>query len=611
MVENEVLMNSGVRFGNASLIRWCVPALLGLVACGGGDGSHSNAGHDGGPAHSSSGGPASSSGGVNAHEGPDGGFDAGPVMTPINLPSNPVTMPLTAADCSGTIYSVASDSDIDAVHWSALRPGDCVNITKGTTPYTRKFCLSTAATAAAPLIVHGVTDASGNRPVFDFGASTTTTAPDCDKVFDSSSQYDLETEGGIVITGPQFTSSDPTYNPPPPSFVHVENLELHDANAGGTFTGLTGAQMTYDGLASGVYVQLGTDLLVDNCVIYDCTYGIFTQAKDDTLAGATQRMTIQSNRIYGCGTAGGDLTHNLYIQSTNPVVQGNYFGQTRPMSLGSTYKSRSSGEVFRYNYVVASARALDFVQSENDDMGILIQPDYGQDYVYGNIIVNDMSTPNGAAVVPIHYGGDNLGEDNNATQSMTVEGTCSSCVPPGQYRSHLFFYDNLFWSNAGMGLVDIFEPSLQSTEVYVWNNIFSLNGAAYYSWLEYAGTVNLLGNNLANVISGGMVYNSDDDSYLALWGASEGTDTLFKVVKDPAGMLLTASPAFVGPTTYNFHLMATSPAIGQGTHVPASLPATTPGYGRLTSLPVNEEPLMETNGLVPRATTADLGPEEP
>src|SRR5262249_12632879 len=141
--------------------------------------------------------------------------------------SNPVTVALTSAQCSGKIYAVSSDADVDAVPWSALRAGDCVNINYRATPYTHKFCLSAAATAAAPVVVHGVTNASGNRPVFDFGAPTTTTAPDCGKVFNSASAYNLETEGGIVITSPQFPSSDPTFNPPKPSFVHVQNLELH------------------------------------------------------------------------------------------------------------------------------------------------------------------------------------------------------------------------------------------------------------------------------------------------------------------------------------------------------------------------------------------------
>lgn len=532
---------------------------------------------------------------------------------PMPTPSDPVTVPLTSAECSGKIHAVASDADLDAVPWASLKGGDCVNIQRTATPYTHKFCLAAAATAAAPVVIHGVTDASGRRPEFDFGAATARTAPDCAKVFDVESQYDLETEGGIVITGPQFPSSNPTYNPPKPSFVRVENLDLHGATSDAQFTNLAGQKVPYEDLASAVYVQLGADITIQNCLLHDSNYGIFTQAKDDTLAGATERLTVRSCRVWGNGRANDYLTHNFYVQSTNPLIEGNYIGQTRPGSEGSSYKSRSSGEIFRFNYVVASARALDFVHSENDEQGILIQPDYGQAYVYGNIIVNDATTPYGAANVPIHFGGDNLGEDNEAAQQQTVEGSCAGCVPKGTYRSHLFFFSNLFWSSAGesdTGTVSIFEPSLQSTQVFAWDNLFSLHGSAYYSWLQHAGTVNVLGHNLAEVESGGKIFDCQNDAKEALWGGNKPVDTLFAVKLDPAGKLISAAPGFLSPGKLDFHLTPGAAAIGQATGVPASLPSNTPGYAKLSSLPVNQEPLMQTNGMAARASANDLGPEE-
>jgi hypothetical protein len=553
-------------------------------------------------------------GGTAARDTPgtDGSRSAGAgglVMSPtLAALSNPVTTPLTSTQCKGKIYAVAADADIDAVPWSSLAPGDCVNVARRATPYTHKFCLRTAATAAAPVVVHGVTDASGNRPQFDFGATGTTTAPDCAKVFKTSSPYSLEPMGGIVITGPQSPSSDPTYNPPKPSFLRVENLELQGATSARQFKSLTGASLTYSTLASGVHVQLGTDITVDNCVIHDNDYGVFTQAKDDTLAGATERLTVRNSRVYGNGRTNDYLAHNFYVQSTNPVIEGNYIGQTRQGSQGSSYKSRSSGEIFRFNYVVASARALDFVHAENSNQGVRIQPDYGVAYVYGNIVVNDANTPNGASIVPIHFGGDNLGEDNQATQSKTVEGTCSGCVPPGAYRSHLYFYSNLVWSNAPKGLVSVFEPALQSTKVHAWDNIFSLHGAAYYSWVQYAGTLELLGRNLAEVQSGAKVYDSTNDAYLALWGVAKGTNTLFVVKRDPNGALINAPAGFVSTT--DFDLTTTSAAIGKATGVPASLSTSLPGYAKLASLRVNQEPRMQTNGTAARASAKDLGPEE-
>lgn len=144
--------------------------------------------------------------------------------------------------------------------------------------------------------------------------------------------------------------------------------------------------------------------MIENNVIYDNGFGLFTMAKDGVLSEACKRLVLRNNRIYGNGVNGSYLEHNVYMQSTNPIVEGNYFGQVRAGSQGSTYKSRSSGEVFRYNYVEASARAIDFVHSEDQAAGIAAQPDYGTDYIYGNIIVNDHNLPNGGAYEPIHYG---------------------------------------------------------------------------------------------------------------------------------------------------------------------------------------------------------------
>jgi hypothetical protein len=526
--------------------------------------------------------------------------------------SNPATTALTSADCSGTIYNVSSDSDIDALHWSKLAAGDCVNINYAT--YTHKFCLMAPGTASAPVIINGVTDASGNRPNFDFGAATATTAPDCVHVFSTSAQYNLETEGGVVITGSQVNgSSDPVYSSlPPPSFIQVQNLELHGSYQNNQYKNLLGNSVAYDGLASGVYIQNGHDFLIDNCIIYDNNYGIFTQSKDDDLSGAVQNLTVRASRVYGNGVVGNDGIHNFYVQGTNPVIEGNFIGQVRAGALGSSYKSRSSGEIFRFNYVVASARALDFVHSENNDQGVPKQPDYGQDYVYGNIIVDDDSTPNGGCPSPLHYGGDNLGEDNMNAETSTVEGTANG-PPVGAYRSHLFFFNNLVWMNLESGIASVFALSLKSTNAYAWNNIISLNGTARYTWVLDSGTLNLLGNNLVNVQTA--IYNANPVAQVEYEGGAPANyiDTDYQVNTDASGQLLTASPNFVGPATYNFALAAGSPAIDQGTGTPASLSASTPGYGTLSSLPVNREPLMQTNGMSPRTVDGaapDLGPEE-
>lgn len=74
---------------------------------------------------------------------------------------------------------------------------------------------------------------------------------------------------------------------------------------------------------------------------------------------------MRNSRVYGNGVVGSYYEHNFYVQAHMPVIEGNYIGEVRAGSEGSSYKSRSSGEVFRYNYVVSSTRAMDWVYSED------------------------------------------------------------------------------------------------------------------------------------------------------------------------------------------------------------------------------------------------------
>ena len=136
-------------------------------------------------------------------------------------------------------------------------------------------------------------------------------------------------------------------------------------------------------------------------------------------------------------------------------------------------------------------------------------------------------------------------------------------------------------SSSDSNITSLFDLSLESSSAYAWNNVFALSGASTYSWVEYAGNLHLLGNNLAFVQGGGKVYASHPDAFKGLSGSTEGNDTLFAVTTDAGGALLTTDPAFVGPTTYDFDLSASSPAVDKGTGVPSSLASSTAGYGKL------------------------------
>ena len=64
-------------------------------------------------------------------------------------------------------------TSIGAVPWESLEPGDTVLIHARPEPYAEKWVLGRRGTAAAPITVRGVKDASGNLPVI-VGENATT-----------------------------------------------------------------------------------------------------------------------------------------------------------------------------------------------------------------------------------------------------------------------------------------------------------------------------------------------------------------------------------------------------------------------------------------------------
>ncbi|MCC6522922.1 MAG: right-handed parallel beta-helix repeat-containing protein [Polyangiaceae bacterium] len=554
--------------------RWVAlgAALFLAAACSGTD-ETGGTGGAGATATGGSGATATGGGGSGA----TGGGGSGPAPTV----SDPVTTRRVGSHDTYDVGPGQPYEEPDTVPWGALVAGDVVNIHHRATPYAWKLCLRGQGTPSDPIVVHGVTDASGNRPVFDFNGART--ASGCNPggaadIFDTASVWSLEDYAGFIVRA---GVSDPYgYKP---AWIVIANLELTGAAPGNSFVSLTGATTPYIGSPAGIWLQPSADVLLENNVIHDHGFGFFTMAKDATLEAACERITVRSNRVYGNGVVGSYYEHNLYVQSTNPVVEGNYFGLTRAGSLGSTYKSRSSGEIFRYNWVEASARAIDWVYSEDQTPGIATQSDYGVDYAYGNVVVNDCSLGN-CAGAPIHYGGDNLGEQDDTTNLF---------VPTTPYRSHLFFYANTVVNRLDSGdswRTAVFDLSERATRVDAWDNLFYFAGTSNYSWVQSSGDVALGGTNLA---FGATVADASDLALAVNYTVTVGT-------------LLMADPLFVAPGSFDFGLGAGSGAIDQATGVPAGI---TPDAG-YAQIPVALAPVQQRNGLVARTlhgAALDLG----
>jgi len=499
---------------------------------------------------------------------------------PDSVESDPVTAPLVGSHATYDVGPGQELEDPGQVPWGALEAGDVVNIFFREEPYRTKFCLRARGTAAEPVVVNGVTDAWGNRPRFDLDGART--AAGCnpgggDDVFDTSSVWSLEDYGGIVIR--PGVADEWNFRP---GFLEIRNLELHGARPGAPFTDIEGRASAYNESPAAIWMQPSTDVLLQNNVIHDSAFGVFTMAKDGVLSGACERVTLRGNRIFGNGVVGSYLEHNVYMQAANPVVEGNFLGVLRDGADGATYKSRSSGEVFRYNYVESSLRAIDWVYSEEQEDGIAAQDDYGVDFAYGNIIVNDCDLGQCAAF-PIHYGGDNLGEQADSAWLFH----------PGEaYRSHLYFFHNTFVSlvdEEEMWRVAVFDLSERGTRVDAWDNVFYLGGNAHHAWLETAGDLHLQGRNL--------VHGDPEDA----------TDHALAVnyTVTVEGELIDADPEFAAVHDHDFTPRSDSPACGEAAGLPDGLDPDE----SYVDLPIRRQPRMGSNGIGERGAD-DLGAVE-
>src|SRR5690606_30629501 len=89
----------------------------------------------------------------------------------IKQPCSPVTLPISGRR---TFDILPGQKDtLDSVAWACVRRGDVVNIFHQPTPYKAKIGLRSVGTNTEPIVINGVTDAEGNRPVISFSGART------------------------------------------------------------------------------------------------------------------------------------------------------------------------------------------------------------------------------------------------------------------------------------------------------------------------------------------------------------------------------------------------------------------------------------------------------
>jgi hypothetical protein len=310
----------------------------------------------------------------------------------------------------GSRYDVCAScrySELTTVPWNTLSAGSVVNIFYRTEPYRTKIALRVSGTRAKPIILNGVIDGAGHRPVISGDGAVTARSNANSGIYqDEHPEYG---EGLALILIKRSQATDPFgYKP---KFIQIRNLELRNTYSR-SFTAQNGQIKQYSKSVAGIWADVVEDLTIDNVIVTDHAFGIFINNRNGggmVDAETSRHLTVRNSQIFGNGRVGSYFEHNLYLQGVGCSVEGNTIGALRDGASGSSYKDRCSGSVIRNNIITCAARCLDLVHDESGspkvrDTPTDTAPDYDISIVTGNKITSSQS------ISCLHFGGDNLGE---------------------------------------------------------------------------------------------------------------------------------------------------------------------------------------------------------
>jgi hypothetical protein len=475
---------------------------------------------------------------------------------------------LTGSHATYNVGPGQTYTTLTTVPWLSLQPGDVVNIYYQATPYATKIGLQAVGTAAQPIIINGVTDANCDRPIITGENAVESTDSISAGFWATSAGSVVEPEGVIVfVWGP--TQAYATLQ----SYITIQNVEVTGGKGTNTYTNHSGSVVHYDTSgASGIYGVAVQYLTIQYDTITGNDEGVFLNSQDS--ARTSYYITLRGNDIYANGLVGSYLEHNIYVQGVRSLYEGNYIGAEIVGAQGSSLKDRSSGPVIRNNYIVASARAIDLVDTQDSPV-VLDDPLYNYGWVYGNVIVDDCSL-NICSTDLIHWGGDSSGNQ-----------ACSS----NYHNGPLFFYfntvvvENIPEAGTRMGIFDM--PCNQQSVDAADNIIeFNLTGANDVFELGICcGTVNLVDTNW---ITTGYVGSGENGEAVTL---------------NKTGTVITGTNPLLNA---DFTLSATSgsPVVGQGILYPTSVPD---AAATVTTLQPTGEYADTVIGIVARPNVNDLG----
>lgn len=404
-----------------------------------------------------------------------------PAFNPALYSQNGCSTALTGKHATYNVGPNEQYKELTDVPWLRLVAGDVVNIFYRATPYATLIGLRAQGTADAPVTINGVTDSACNRPVLT-GVNAVQAADAKAANFGS----DIQGSGIFKIHRSPNDASD-TYKA---GYIAIKNLKMVGARAGNYYYNYANVRTAYDNFTSAIFAVRVDHLLVENSEIMDNGNGMFVNTRGITPIDFSSNVILRGNRIEGNGYMTDDHEHGTYIEARRVLYEGNYYGPARG---GAALKDRSSGTVVRYNKIVAGARALDLVDSDEEYVSnIFTDPLYNSAWVYGNVIVNDFASTEGFSIRLVHWGFD---QDAARCRNGRLYFYGNTVVHRGYNATN--WYVSIF--QQGTNGYDFMPPDSSNYQIDAWDNVFTnqgnASGTTQFSMLTELGQVNLKGTN--------------------------------------------------------------------------------------------------------------------
>lgn len=190
----------------------------------------------------------------------------------------------------------------------AANPGDIIELAPGRYDFNyERINIQRSGAPDAPIIIRGINDEAGNRPVIDAS--------------------NVNVHRGVFAIG------DKVHD------VVIENLEISNA-VGARFAD----RPQYGNNACAFFLAGCSNITIRNCNIHDCEDGLFATHWADCILIENCEIHHNGTKI----TAEHNRTHNFYFCSERQMVRNCYIHDS---TEGENFKSRAGNTIFAYNWV--------------------------------------------------------------------------------------------------------------------------------------------------------------------------------------------------------------------------------------------------------------------